>query len=340
MAGVTLVCPVCRQPEPDGSLPVVLLARRPGSDSCGRCGAVWPKVDGISCISPDLDAFALSQALALDLAWPPRGTAEALRLCKEAGDDPEAALPAQYALAHFPEAVTDAALVDSLDLRGNGGLISRVRGWLAGALGRGAIPGHALEVGCGPGGLLETVGAPFVGGVVGFDVRLSMLRVARRLLGEGAVTLPFRAEGRRFVPIELRREPASVPINFVQGDLVAPPLEAESFPLVCAMSLIDTVPDPVFAVGQLDALTAPGGLLLLGAPWHWEPRVTHPGAWWSTAQSTADDVLRAALRGEHPDLPHLRYELLDQATETWSIPGHARVTHRYRVELTLARKRA
>lgn len=340
MTAPRLVCPRCRQLQPDGSFPVVVLAARSGSDACPRCGAVWPRVDGIPCISPDLDAFALSQAAALDPAWPPANGAAATAACAAAADGPdagrEAALPAQYAVAHFPSAVQDAALTAALGVRDNATLIQRVAGWLAVHVRSAAGP--ALEVGCGPGGLLETLAAPFSLGVVGFDLRLSMLRVARRLLGGGSVTLPFRMEGRRFAPLELRCEPAKFPFHLVQGDLVAPPLEAEAFPLVCALSLIDTVPDPLFALGQLDALTAPGGLLLLGAPWHWEAAVTHPDAWWSTPGSTADEVLRAALRGAHPTLPHLRYEILEEARESWTLPGHARVAHRYTVELLLARK--
>ena len=65
----------------------------------------------------------------------------------------------------------------------------------------------------------------------------------------------------------------------MQCDLAAPPFEAEVFPLVVAMSVLDTIVHPVFGLGQLDALLAPGGLLLLAAPYNRAPSVTLPGRW-------------------------------------------------------------
>lgn len=343
---IPLVCPVCRVPREDGSLPVEPLAEGGGGDSCAACGSLWPRTDGIPCISPDRAAFVASQGLGLDASWPPDAGDEAAerRACEaaaaqEPGSDGyrEACLPGQYAAAHFPAAIQEPALAQTLGVERNWRLVERVRAWA-----RHAPAGPRLEVGCGPGGLLEAL-APTDGAgaapVVGFDVRLSMLRIAARVLRGEPTAVPLRVEGRRFTPLRLARPASSAPFTLVQGDLYAPPFHAESFALVAALSVLDTVPDPLFALGQLDALTRPGGLLLLGAPWSWEPGVTAPADWWSTPDQTADGVLREVLAGRHPALPHLGYDLLETATEDWALPGHGRVTFVYRVEMVLARKR-
>jgi SAM-dependent methyltransferase len=128
-------------------------------------------------------------------------------------------------------------------------------------------------------------------------------------------------------------------IHLVQGDVAAPPLEAEVFPAVVALSLLDTVPDPLFALGQLDALLAPGGLLLLGTPYSWDGSVTPPQQWWSAPGHTGAQWVRTTLAGGNPVLPHFRYEMLEEADRVpWAMPGHGRLVYRFFLDLLLARK--
>jgi SAM-dependent methyltransferase len=56
-------------------------------------------------------------------------------------------------------------------------------------------------------------------------------------------------------------------------------LEAEAFDLVAAVSLVDSVPDPYFALGQACALVRPGGHLLFAQPDAWNPVMTSPDRW-------------------------------------------------------------
>jgi SAM-dependent methyltransferase len=128
-------------------------------------------------------------------------------------------------------------------------------------------------------------------------------------------------------------------IHLVQGDVLHPPFEAEAFPAVLALSLLDTVPEPFVAFGQLDALLAPGGLLLVGTPYSWDPRVTDPRGWWSGPAEADPGTLRNLLAGRHPGLPHLRYEVLrEERRVPWTVPGHDRLVYRYFLDLVLARK--
>lgn len=351
---VRLVCPRCRVPGADGRLVVSLLEEDgaaeeggPGSDLCPRCGTRYPRVDGVRCVPPDLPRFLAAQAAAL----PPDGPSyapvegEPLRRAAEAlepGGDPfrEALFLGAHALAHFP---IGAGPFEE-HLRGNLRTVSALARWL----GRhpapaGAPAGCLLEAGCGPGAFLHAAAPLFPAGALGLDLRAGVLRLARRLADHGEAVVPVRVEGRRFeaarVAVPAASRAGAGGIALVQGDVLAPPFEAGAFPAVAALSLLDTVVDPIVALGQLDALLAPGGLLLLASPWSWDERATPPEEWWSGSSLASGPLLRAALAGRHPALPHLRYEPLEEADGlAWSVPGHARLVHRFALDAVLARK--
>jgi len=240
------------------------------------------------------------------------------------------------ALAHFPP--EEGPLGE--ELRGNLATLATARSWLARHAAPRAAAACLLEAGCGPGAFLLRAAPLFRDGALGLDASADALLLARRLAEVGEAWVPFREEGRRFAPRRVeapRGEPVGA-VHLLRADVAAPPLEAESFPAVAAFSLLDTVPDPLFVLGQLDALLAPGGLLLLAAPWSWEERATPRAAWWGRPGAASADVLRAALAGRHPALPHLAYELLEEEELPWALPGHARLVHRFRLDALLARK--
>jgi SAM-dependent methyltransferase/uncharacterized protein YbaR (Trm112 family) len=342
-----LVCPRCRKPGPDGQLIVSILI--PSTDAgenpslqCPLCRTSYPLIDSIPSIPPDMEYFQRTQAWTLACDWIRKSYSEAEAACRLAGQlDPfgdgfrEAANMTRHALAHYPEG----AGVFSGELESNKLLLEQIHDWLA----RHYHPADtglrmALEAGCGPGAGMRTIEHLFPDGVLGLDWRISVLQLARHVTLHGEAFLPFCTEGRRFTPVRITAPPAESPsrIRFLQGDILSPPLEAETFPAVIALSLLDCLPDPLFALGQLDALLAPGGLLLLGTPYCWDPKITPPQAWWPEPGS---DIVRAALSGRLPELPHLRYELLEESSRVaWTIPGHDRLVYRYFLDLVLARK--
>jgi hypothetical protein len=92
--------------------------------------------------------------------------------------------------------------------------------------------------------------------------------------------------------------------------------------------VIDSLPDPVAGLAALDRLVAPGGLLLVASPFHWEPAVTPPDRWWSSPEGVLADAL-----GERG------YTMVEVADALdWAIPSHARLVHRYALHAVLARK--
>lgn len=350
---VRLVCPPCRRPGPGSALTVSCLEPASdatgaiASDRCPRCGTTYPRIDGMSCVPPDLEAFRRTQAEALGPGWVHDDAAAASEACiRAAGLDPggelfrELSLLASTALSHFPG---PGGVLES-ELAGNRALLETAAAWLEEA----GIPsdvraGCALEAGCGPGALLHAVAPLFPRGAVGLDLRVGALRLARRVADRGRAFLARPVEGCRFEPLLVERppQPARGPatIHFVQGDVLDPPFEAEVFSAVLAVSLLDTVPEPFVALGQLDALLAPGGLLLLATPYAWDARVTPPAGWLSRPGASGSETLRALLAGGHPALPQLRYELFRESRRIpWAVPGQDRLVFRYFLDVLLARK--
>jgi len=351
---VNLVCPRCRTLDAHGELKIVLLepCDSAGEDRaggrCPGCGTNYPGVEDVHCVPPDPDAFRQAQAEALDPGWNGSCTTResAALVCSEFGNlEPgsdsfrEAFLPGVYAAANFPEGLEPEAL--RTELTCNLELPALLRNWLRAHPPRAVASAEcALDVGCGPGRLLHELAPLQPNGCIGFDLRLSMLRLARRLADCSETFVPFRIEGRRFIPLRIsKRRLNNDPLHFVQGDIISPPFEAEVFPLVSAVSLLDTVTDPLFALGQLDALVCPGGLLILATPYHWEPGATSPENWLSTAEHSATEVIRIALAGGHACLPHLDYEILEEEPFLpWVLPSHGRLVHRFFLDVILARK--
>jgi SAM-dependent methyltransferase len=348
-----LVCPLCRKPGAEGNLIVSVLSPRQDSrgavnaDQCPLCGTDYPRIEGIPCVPPDLDGFRKAQGATLGSHWIYEDRESAAAACRiaadlDSGSDTyhEVSNLACHALAHFPEGAGALAA----ELKENRILISTLVDWLSRTDRPAATRSPcALEVGCGPGAFLHALAPLFSAGALGLDLRIGALRLAQRVLTHGEAFLSYRSEGRRFEPVRISAPQAPQSnagrIFLVQGDLLAPPLEAEAFPLVAAVSLLDTVSDPLFAFGQLDALLAPGGLLLLGTPYSWDPRATSPREWWSQMDSTGTGTVRALLAGRHPVLPYLRYDILQEADHLiWSVPCHDRLVFRFFLDVVLARK--
>ncbi|MFI5075954.1 MAG: methyltransferase domain-containing protein [Vicinamibacteria bacterium] len=313
---VPLRCPACGVP---------FLALR-----CEGCGTHFADVDGIVCAS-DRDELQRSQGPMLAAEWLPGDDASLAAACDAASAlDPvgllwrERMLEAVFTLAHYPEHAT-APIAESL--RGNAVTLAGLGAWID----RHATPAMtpALDVGCGPGRLLFDLAPRFAGGVIGLDLRVGMLRIARRLLDAGRISLPWRLHGRAFVPITVRApRPVAPVVRLVQGSVYRAPVAPAGHALVSALSLLDILPDPLAGLAALDALVAPHGLLLVASPYQWDPDVTPPERWWSSPEATLRDALTA--RG---------YRLIEEAAALpWAIPSHDRLVHHYALHAVLARK--
>lgn len=327
---VLLRCPRCRGYDDDGVFVAQGLRRVAQGLACQGpgCAATYPVVDSI----PVIAAGALADPLgALEASWPPDVGA----WCRELGAaDPTSArfveswLMGTYAVAHHPASAPARFVADAL--RDQGALEAALRQHVP------AVDGAALEVGAGLGGFAPLWLERATGPVVALDLRAWAARLGRRLHRGEPVSIPWRRVGRAFEPIEVHSEAVAGAdrLHYLLGDALNPPLAAERFALVVALNLVDAVSDPWTLLGQLDALLAPGGVLVLGQPYHYEPHAQAPAAW-----IEGPGALLQALRGGPGAPGHLRYRVVAEVPDLpWSLPAHDRLVHRYGVHLVVARR--
>ena len=239
----------------------------------------------------------------------------------------ERELEAVFGLAHYPEHCAEPRL--ERELANNPGTLRK----LAELLQKHAdTPGPTLEIGCGPGRLLHELAAVGLASLIGLDLRIGLLRIARQLRDDALVHLPSRTLGALFEPIVLSAPAAprdrSAQYELVQANLYRPPFADGTFAAILACSVLDVVPDPDAALVTMERLLAPGGLLLIAAPWQWQASSTAPERWWSAPATVVEQYLTS--RG------HVVIERFDELT--WAIPGHARLVHRYFLQGLLTRK--
>jgi SAM-dependent methyltransferase len=274
---------------------------------CPECERSYLEVDGIVCLS-DPAELRREQGPMLASEW---------LLPAPEDVDHERHLQSCFALAHFPP-LTGPGLPASL-LAGNPRTLEVLADWIDVH----AEPNApALEMGCGPGGFLAALASSRP--VVGLDLRVGMLRLARRLLDDGRCTLGWRAEGRRNAEIAIRAPRPRFAVTLIQGSLRHTRLDP--FPIVVALSLLDVLPDPSEGFRQLVRLTQPGGLLLVALPYHYSTEITPLERWWGP-----EDLMTAL----DP------FEILEQISALpWAVPSHERLVHQYALHAVLVRKPA
>lgn len=348
---VPLMCPGCAVQDTRQVLPLEVstpsTTRTPPAFHCPHCNQVYPAVDGVWCMSQESARVSQPQPVGFDLPafdsnpdlirqW----ISQLSRLDPTSTEFREAWLPATFAMTHFPESVP----VDHLksELLSNQQFLHLVSNWLESfPLSETTVLPKVLEVGCGPGRLLHTITRACSGRGIGFDLRLNILRVAQRMVECGQVILPFRTEGKRFEPVQISfPDMVGAPLSFIQGDIFAPPFQAGTFQMVVAASVLDSLSDPLHALFHLDSFLEPGGLLLLATPYAWNPAITSPEFWLSQPGASGADIVREVVKGRHPDLSHLNYEVLAEANFVpWTLPTHAFLVSRFFLDVLLARKK-
>jgi len=141
----------------------------------------------------------------------------------------------------------------------------------------------AVDLGCGVGAFTGLLARHLVSEVIGLDTWPMALRVGEAPAGPGPVHAPTLGDDAKLTATSLAA-PADQPppIRWVCGDILNPPLPAGSFDLVTAISVFDSVSNPLVALGQASALLRPNGLLLIAQPNAWAAHVTAPEGWLSS----------------------------------------------------------
>lgn len=205
----------------------------------------------------------------------------------------------------------------------------------------------AIEAGCGVGAELRLL-RQFARRVIGFDLSVPALGVARRQLAGERLDLLARVEGRRFDRAGEVTWPPIDGVSLAIGNVLDPPLRAGVADIALALNVLDNVAQPLLCLGQLDAVLAPGGLLIVGSPFAWQEAITPAAeqlggsvgsAFPGLAHRDSGDIVCDVLAGACPALGHLAYDILARSDVPWEIRDHARCVVRYDVHLIVARKR-
>jgi SAM-dependent methyltransferase len=174
--------------------------------------------------------------------------------------------------------------------------------------------------------------------VVAFDANPVPVRAAARLFAGEPVALPRRVEGHRFeiegVPLRVR---PLAGVTWLLGNAADPPLRPGAAEVVLAVNLLDSVSDPAGLLRQLDAILAPGGLLVLTSPFHWQDGITPVDA--QLAGGCGDpDYAEGSAQWLRRALGDLAYQVLETAEVPWTLVDHTRCKFHYRVHAVAARK--
>lgn len=112
------------------------------------------------------------------------------------------------------------------------------------------------------------------------DAHLTGLLVGQRLRRDGRLDAIAPISACQWAPLTVTVPlPARASVAYVCTDVLDPPFLAGAFGSVMALNLIDSVSDPVTAIGQAAALVAEGGMLTLTSPFAWREEVTPPERW-------------------------------------------------------------
>ena len=205
--------------------------------------------------------------------------------------------------------------------------------------------GLAIELGSSVGADLPALGA-LAETVVAIDSYVVPLRwAAQRCMGQRPLIVE-RQGGHAFrtsrIPVDSAETQAGLGrVVTICGNALDPPFVAECADIVLALNVLDNVTAPLTLLGQIDALLKPGGLAVIGSPFHWQDTITalqrRPES--VTGTSSGPDAVRALLGGKGPGMEQVSWELLEEREVDWVVRDHDRCAMTYRVWLMAAKKR-
>lgn len=348
------VCPRCRLADGVAS-PIALTAvlREADGDiaegvlACTRpsCRLEFPIIDGAPILVPDVRGFVTQALLPVIARDDLSDTLEGLiGDCTGPGSGFDAMRQhaGLYAWDHYAD-------LDPLEPapRPDGPAPGGARACLAAGLALldGVPDGPVLDLGCATGRLAFDLAAQTGDLVLGIDLNVAMVRLARRVLTTGRVTYPRRRVGvvydRRSFDVSL---PAADRVDFWVADVLALPFAAAPFGLVAAINLIDCLGAPAALPAVVAGLLAPGGAAVLATPYDWSAAATAVEGWIGGHSQrgphggASEPLLRALLTpGAHPqsvDGLGLVGECPDVA---WRLRLHDRAVMHYAVHVLAAR---
>ena len=294
---------------------------------CPECAAGYPIIEGLPILLPDPARFMADHLVygLLPQRWPSELQAWFGEAFAQSGWFPAMQRHLSvYGWDHYGGGDGGDAVVTARP----GGVLRCVAAGLAGV--EALPPGAVLDAGCAAGRATFALAARTEGLVLGIDVNIPLLRLARQALTESAVTYPLRDIGSRF---RMQTVPVSWPcrerVDFWVADVHHPPFLPQSFACLAALNLLDCLADPVQALAALRAIVSDASLAVVSVPYDWGDAATPAGG--SSDEPgpslAAEADAEAALR-QH--IARLGWRILHEAPHhPWHLRIHRRSTVHY-----------
>ena len=315
-----LVCPACRRRGEDGwHVHTLALAQtfrgtgpvRDGILACRNpeCRREYPILDGIPMVARPLAAAVLTE--------PPSAPELVSLLLRDEADDSALARVCEHLSIYLDTQWGDRA-TPALEAWGFAPLAELLGRWCMTPVER------AVDLGTGLGRALTLVNARLR---VGLDRHFAGLRRARDLLAGEEVRYARRELGRHYAPASVSGVWTSAAL--VCGDALEPPFAPASCDRVVALNLLDVVSDPGRLVDVAAGLTAPGGELILSAPFAWQSGTVDEDKRLGGADPRTALAVQLAAHG---------VEILETAEVGWTLRRDARAEVVYRVHALRGKK--
>jgi len=282
-ADLAPVCPRCRTTLGQANRLEVLVSARRREDrlidgilACSNpdCRLEYPVIGGLPSLVPDVRAFVQEALFHLLSRDDVSGEVESLlgdAAGAGSGFDAVRQQQSSYGWDHWND-------LDPEGGEGGGAVLACLEAALN--LLPEAPSGPILDLGCATGRssfhLADRLGLP----VVGVDLNVPLIRIARRVLDDGVVRMPVRRGGvvydRREFPVEL---PSAAKVDFWVGNALSLPFVDETFGLVAALNVVDCLASPRDGLIEIARVLKPGGVVLVACPFDWSPSVTPMEQW-------------------------------------------------------------
>jgi SAM-dependent methyltransferase/uncharacterized protein YbaR (Trm112 family) len=298
-----------------------------------RCRGEFPIVDGIPMLVPDVQRFVADALVHLNARDDlPAALVSLLGDCAGAGSPFDVAR--QHVSIYAWDGYAEFDPQESIAARGGPLAPGAVARCLERGLSMLPLPGAApvLDVGCAVGRSTFELAGRGDGLVLGIDLSIPMLRLARSVLRSGRVRYPRRRVGLVYDEREFPVAFAGTDrVDFWACDALSPPFADRTFGQAVGLNVLDCVASPVALLSRLGCLLRVGGTALLSTPYDWSPAATAPQAWVGghsqrgEGAGASEPLLRQLLRGGgHP----MEVATLRLLGESEHVPWHARLHDR------------
>ncbi len=206
----------------------------------------------------------------------------------------------------------------------------------------------AIDIGCSVGRTSFELAQRSDGLVLGVDLHLPMLRMARQVLETGVVRYPRRRVGIVYDRREFQVSFAEAErVDFWACDALAPPFRDRQFSTAAALNVFDCLQSPRDFLDQLSRLLRPGGTAVLSTPYDWSTGATPVETWIGGHSQRGPDAgasepfVRALLtEGAHPQSVSGLKILGEIADFPWQARLHDRSTVAYAAHVLALRAEA